>query len=228
MYDKKKPRMIFQDRDLQMLKFIGEMKFAGIRALKLLFFSNSSCASRCRIRISLLSRWNCISSVASAHSKEKYYYLKRQGRRLLDEHGLLYEEFRETKTFCLNVLKHTTLISDIRSQMESQGKIKFWVSEKELRESYMSQLASEEVYIPDGFFMDSQGKSFIFELELTQKSKKRIENRIDNMIETMSLFSKKYDSCKALIICKTQSTMNHYKRSPYSRDFEIKLLDEVL
>ena len=222
------PNLVFQERDLQILKFIGEMKFVGLKALKPLFFQRNINFSRCRARLSLMSRWNYIGAVASTQNREKYYYLKKFGRKVLDEQGFLYEEFSEIKMFCLGVLTHTVLIAEIRAKMESRHEVSFWISEKQLKESYMSHLNSSEAYIPDGFFIDSKGQSFIFEFENTQKSRKRIEGRIDDMMETMGIFSQEHGPCKALIVCKTQSVANHYENSPYSRDFEIKLLDEIL
>jgi hypothetical protein len=92
--------------------------------------------------------------------------------------------------------------------LKSETKYKKWFSERELlRELSGDDLDDYRTHTPDGIYIDNDGKKCSVEYELSRKSKKRLEEKIN---DHKGLLDKKIID-KSVFISKERSVLNALK-----------------
>lgn len=179
------------ERDLDMLEFLLEMKFATIEDIHSQFFKvtkigqESSCLRFARERVANLVRSEMVRVIKDVchralyvATQKGYLYLrnsrtdKNYSRPLLSVDGRTYD--------------HDQKIIQLRTVFENNGLSKSWTSERQLSEieEYRKYLPTE--FRPDAIYETLEGKKVAFELEIARKSKERYQQKVKRYIHIMT------------------------------------------
>ncbi|MBI5180101.1 MAG: hypothetical protein HZA05_01700 [Nitrospirae bacterium] len=154
----KTKKIILQDRDHEMLRYVLEQKFMS-REQVTRWFYKSFIQSQKRLRELILSGY--LKKEPVALSSKDHFLITGLGLRVLAERGV--NGIRPASSIDIRFYFHDRIVTDLRLLFESIGLARDWKSEKILR----SELSSLKV--PDGVFLSPADKKIAFELELTPK-----------------------------------------------------------
>ena len=175
-------------RELDLLEFVLDQKFAGIDALYQRFFTSDSSKSTryAAERIQLLRRHGFLRA-ENVYTQPKLFYVAsplakdvlqslRPGRRQLDP-----IESIDARTF-----EHDSRVTLCRAHREGADIAREWVSERRLKAEWagaLGKLARE--YCPDGVYTNRRGEKVAFELELSPKTRERHAKKISRFLDVM-------------------------------------------
>lgn len=178
-------------RDLDILEFVLEMKFATIQDIHAKFFrftrsgQESSSLRWARERIANLINTKMIEPLKEVCHKTLY---------VLTQRGYLYlRNSRTQKNFCRPLLDvdsrtydHDQRVIQLRIALESSGVAKEWISERQLTEIEEVRKYLPTEFRPDAIYINSQGQKVAFELEIARKSKERYQQKVKRYIQVMT------------------------------------------
>ncbi len=176
-------------REIELLEFILDQKFASLDALYVRFYhAESSKSSRYAYhRLQLLS---------------KHGFLR--AKRVYTEPGSVYlatplahstvQSLRADRTVSwpseeidLRTFEHDKRVTLCRVQREKNRELKDWLSERRLKQEWSTangyRLARE--YMPDAIFTNRAGGRVAFELELAPKTRERYAKKVSRFMEVM-------------------------------------------
>lgn len=180
----------FTNRDLDILEFILEMKFATIQDIHSKFFKvtrsgQESCSLRwARERLAVLVKTKMLEPLKEVCHKTLY---------VLTQKGYFYlRNSRNTKIFCRplydvdgRTFDHDWRVIQLRIAFEAKGIAKDWVSERQLSDTeQLAKILSSE-FRPDGIYTSESGEKVAFELEIARKSKERYRQKVKKYIQIM-------------------------------------------
>ncbi len=188
-------------RDLEILKFVLEMKFSIIPDIQMKFFccgqngQSSKSLIWTKQRIQKLVAVDFLKFEHQASIKNPivatpkgYFFLKNS----LSKSELCRPLFSiDNRTF-----EHDLQVSKLRIQMECTEKASDWISERQLCDNseYSNYFSNE--YRPDGIYTSETGQKVAFELEIARKSKSRYQQKIRRYIDLLlnqNMKSKPFD-----------------------------------
>lgn len=200
------------ERDLNIIRFVIDMKFASIENIHLMFFyetkigdtSNSLIWTKQRIRklvnFGFLKYDNHISKTKTIIATTKgYLYLKNSHT---DSPVIRPSSFLDSRTY-----NHDLKVNNFRCELEKFKLISFWTSERQISESSFYQNIFSKEFRPDGIYTDRNGIKVAFELEISRKSKPRYKLKIKKYIDLIlknqnnfSVFDKVHYVCENPIV----------------------------
>lgn len=176
------------DRDLKIVQFVIEMKFASIENIHLMYFyetkiGETSCSliwTKQRIRklinFGFLKYEDHLSTTKAVVATSKgYLYLKnsRTDDTIIRPAGSV-----DPRTF-----EHDLKVNNFRCELEKTKLISSWISERQLSENpYYQKMFSKE-FRPDGIYTCLNNQKIAFELEISRKSKLRYRQKIKKYID---------------------------------------------
>jgi hypothetical protein len=180
--------LILTERDLEIIKFICEMKFASIDEIYFKFFktlkngSESKSKWWARERLTDLVKSNYLTKLYSFSDRKAYY--------LGSVKGYLKTSKRYPPDFLVKPLmkidhstfEHDKLVLQIRLHYETNKKIADWISDRKLQFTQGVHSLLGEGNTPDGIYTTSENEKIAFELELSVKAKLRYEQKIRKYI----------------------------------------------
>lgn len=226
----------FVERDLDILEFTLQMKFADLELLHEKFFSvtnhgqASSSVTWARQRIQNLLKSGLLEKVDLVFrrplltvTQKGYFYL--QNCRPLDDRPRPLLSV-DGKTF-----EHDRLVSRVRIALEKSREATSWTSERALFESETVSKILTADYRPDGIYTDAMGRRVAFELELSRKSKERYSQKIRRYIQLMTGSEKNFRPFSAVhyLVQKPQVfEILKTETQIYHTHFKIQMLSEVI
>lgn len=171
--------VILTERDLEIFQFVCEMKFARTEDIYQKFFKNLESGN-----IAASDLW----------TRKRLFQLEKGGflksRKLPGEKSTFYtatnKAFMALKNICPEKALCTPLLSiDYRTYghdlqvlkyrllLEENNKITNWVSDRMMKQNQEFDKDFGASDVPDGLFLDSDGRKFAFELEISRKSKSK-------------------------------------------------------
>ena len=181
----------FTNRDLDILEFILEMKFATIQEIHCKFFKVTRSGQEsyslrwARERLAALVKTKMLEPLKEVCHKTLY---------VLTQKGYFYlRNSRNTKTFCRplydvdgRTFDHDWRVIQLRIAFEAKGIAKEWVSERQLSDTdQLAKILSSE-FRPDGIYTNESGQKVAFELEIARKSKERYRQKVKKYIQVMT------------------------------------------
>lgn len=201
------------NRELDILEYILEMKFATIEDIHAKFFKitksgeESSCLRWARERVAILMKSEFLQAEKEVCHKtlyivtpKGYFYLrnsrtdKNYSRPLLSVDSRTYD--------------HDQKVIQIRESLEKLGLIKEWTSERQLSEieEFRKYLPTE--FRPDGIYTTPENKKVAFELEIARKSKDRYQQKIKRYIQLMTENQSSVIFGEVHFVCEKESVLN--------------------
>lgn len=179
------------DRDLEIIEFICEMKFASLEDVFEKFFKNNLDGSSAkndlwaRKRLLQLEQSKFLTSHKLHQEKTPYYTATLKGYYALTN-------LNPEKLICKPVggldvrnYAHDKLVLKCRLALETQKKIKSWTSDRKLKTFSDLSGGLSANHIPDGIFESSAGEKIAFELEIARKAKSRYQDKVSKYVSHM-------------------------------------------
>lgn len=184
----KKERLRVTPRDLEIIKYVIDMKFALIENIHSMFFQET--------------RFGNVSG--------SLIWTKQRVRKLIEEDFLRYEDIfakakpvvatqkgflylknswpsdtinRPATSIDLRTFNHDLKVNNFRCYLHKSQNISSWISEKQIAEANEYKNLFTNEYRPDGIYIDLDGKRNAFELEISRKSKDRYKLKIRKYIQ---------------------------------------------
>lgn len=176
-------------REIELLEFVLDQKFANLEALYLRFYQGEkSKSSRYAYqRLHLLQQHGFLTP-QRVFTEGCYYYLASglahaivQGQRPQRIVSAPTEQI-DFRTF-----EHDRRVMLARATREKKGEVTNWLSERRLKQEWATEsgyrLARE--YMPDAIFTNRVGSRVAFELELAAKTRERLAKKVSRFLEVM-------------------------------------------
>jgi hypothetical protein len=232
----KEKSLKLQPRDLEILGFILEMKFATLENIHAKFFSttrfgqSSTSTDYARQRIAILISEGLLD-IKTSYDNTGLYLTTRKGYYTL-------KNFKQTEELCrpitdidIRTLAHDQRVTQTRIALENSGLANNWISERRLSETEEVKKYLSSEFRPDAIYMNSTGEKVAFELEIARKSKERYRQKIKRYIEVMTtgeatqrIFNKVHYVCEKENILE----LIKYETQLYQSLFQFSLESEIL
>lgn len=232
--EKTKSQMILTNRDLEIIKFILEMKYSSVediyqRFFKINFLGLESLTNRAAYRrLQLLEENGYLTSSRNFIVNEKIYLATPKSYYLLlnTSTSELFISY-PLKKIDHRTFDHDHMLVEIRHKLESLEKVNCWKSDRYLKSTNeFSDLNSLNI-VPDAIYADADDQKFALELELTLKSKERYRAKIKSVVEYLRKIEPKPKAFqKVRFLCKTKAILESITNESrlYSKYFQIELL----
>lgn len=176
-------------REIELLEFVLDQKFASREALYLRFYQGKDSKSpRYAVeRLQLLSKYGFLRP-QRVYTEATTYYLALP----LTQHTI--QSLRPDRTISepseiidLRTFEHDKRVTMCRVYREKKGEIRDWISERRLKQEWTAangyRLSRE--YMPDAVFTNRTGGRVAFELELAPKTRERYAKKVSRFLEVM-------------------------------------------
>ena len=174
--------MILTKRDLEVVRFVLNMKFATIDDIHRKFFRNkqdgtvSESLWYARERLRDLVAEGFLSTERYRFENKCYYVGTKYGYKAVL--GLMITDDMTAKPIHridVRTFDHDRKVMQVRLFLEEHEKVTKWQSDRQLKMLYTDHysLRGNRDSAPDGLYYDAEGRLIAFEYEIAQKSKKR-------------------------------------------------------
>lgn len=194
-------------RDLEILEFILEMKFAGIEDVYQRFFSvtlkgdvalSNEWAMK---RLKELEKAGLLNGLHSFSEKKKFYLVTIKGYQALRNKKSDFEDLKPSLKIDHRTFDHDKYVLEARIALENRLAASSWISDKRLRKN--KELAGGLVNsnVPDGVYINEKGERVAFEFELSRKSNADYLNKIKKYVEIMRSETERKVFDKVVYVC---------------------------
>lgn len=202
------PRVRMVHRDFLVLKFINEMKFAGVREIHQMFFRNKTDGSTsdslawAEERLRQLERVNFLDSKRFFVDEPRAYFLTRFGYSMLVNNVVCQEEVPAfLSSIDIRQYQHDATLCRLRAYLESGNRLIGWTSERCLRIGQKMTRLRFVYNTPDALVQLHGEEPIALELELTRKTRKRLNDRIYFYGNSTSRFQNNLKFKRVLVLC---------------------------
>lgn len=174
-------------RDLDIIRFCLEMRFATIAQLHQRFFnkSHSGDESKCdrwtQERLYKLRQCNYLNLQKNFLTGENLILPSLKGYQLIKKHFYFEDLPKPIGYIDFRQFEHDKLLIDCRSQLENTKQIKRWISERCLQSRSEVTTSFRDDSVADALCITNNDESFYFELELSLKTKERYKRKLNDM-----------------------------------------------
>lgn len=182
---------IIMDRDVDIIKYVYEMKFcAGIDVYEMFFRGDGGKSSRyALIRMKKLADEGFLVVFKNKLYRSSFYYISEKGLNLIrDRFRDHFFPKRAPTKMDTRYFEHDCYVTKCRSALKKEGLASEWISERvlihdiftkngEYQSKYMLQNLKNSS-IPDGLFKTRKGERCAFELEFTLKSTRELRQKL--------------------------------------------------
>lgn len=196
MLDLEKIGFRITDREIDLLKFLLEMKFAHIEHLYKIFYwnENSKGDSYARERLRLLMKSGFVKSKIVSLGDPHLYFATPAAVRMISKKNLEWNPIPPMRGIDYRVLDHDLMVLESRAAFEVKGISQDWISDRRLYYDLFGKgggFLNENIpmedripfpqrdLVPDGIFRSRKtGHRVAFELENTRKSQQRYQQKL--------------------------------------------------
>ena len=182
--------IVLTDRDLKIIKFILEMKFANVNDIYIRFFKAKHIGIECLTtrsayrRLQLIEENGYLVSCKNHLSGEKLYFPSPKGYYLILNSGIEHGSISyPIKRIDYRTFDHDHMLIQIRANIEKSENATLWKSDRYLKSNNEFNELSSLNIVPDGIYTNMQNEKIALELELTLKSKERYRTKVKTIVE---------------------------------------------
>jgi hypothetical protein len=173
------------ERDLEILGFLLDQKFASLEQVYFRYFDIRKSASDAlpkglfvtRQRLQILKRAGLIQAQRVFSESRSLYLLTSSGYQVFQSKKPHDAYAKPMLTVDFRNYEHDTKVNDCRIALERTGRVMKWISERRVRmQGFESQFAFQDLpkeIVPDGIFVSSKGERIAFEIEASHREKRR-------------------------------------------------------
>ena len=235
--NKDKEILILNGRDLDVLYFVFQMRFAtSVQIMKACFSQTKDGNIRTSdkyIKARLLQLVE--NKLLSTHlppigGSQKYLYsVTRKTLSILDGKGLpiLVSSVPRYRT---QDFEHDFHVIDCRLALEKSKRATDWIPEFQIRGRFNAFENLAAKYIPDGLFINKLGELTAFEMEISRKSKERYEDKIQKYVSLVrSHFNEEIKFKRVLFVVKNKDVFKILSDMTriYADIFRVESFDSV-
>ena len=186
------------ERDLELLGFLLDQKFASLEQVYFRFFDVRAKVTDelpqnlfvTRQRLQVLRRAGLVSTEKVFSESKSLYLLTTLGFQIFRARRPHDAFASPTKDVDFRNYDHDTKVNDCRIAIERTGKVMKWLPERRLRaQGFESEFSWSELpkeLVPDGIFISKKnGDRIAFEIETTPRKKSRYEEKRDGFLSVM-------------------------------------------
>jgi hypothetical protein len=183
--------VMLTSRDLEVISFIHEMKFATIEDVHFKFFrklkdgTESKSMWWARERLTLLQKHNFLGRVYSFNERKAYFLGTKKGFMALVKKCPSKWPVRPLEKIDFKTFDHDKLVMELRLKLEASGEACSWISDRQLFQFPELCLNLGEGNQPDAIYENAKGEKVAFELEIARKTKKRYLDKIRTYVFLM-------------------------------------------
>ena len=227
------------ERDLEVIKYVYDMKFSSSFDVYKMYFEGEGKTSRyCFVRLKKLVDTGFLKLFKNNLYRSGFYFVSEKGLNLLRDsyRDHLFPKKAPT-SIDMRFFEHDKNVAVCRSYLEKKGLAKNWVSERvithdvitkggEYRSKYMLQNLQKS-QIPDGLFETRKGEICAFELEFTLKSARELKKKLTNLNNESRSSSGLFK--RVLLVAGGKRIKNSLEsiKSELGADFKIMELEEM-
>lgn len=234
---KKSRAVVLTDRDLLIIEYILDMKFASIQNIFEKFFKvtfSGDLAKSNEWTVRRLQQLVSAGYLLKTHSfteRENYYLATLKGFRAVKDSKPELEILRPSLTIDHNTFTHDKLVLEARIALENHRAANSWMSDKKLRSA--SDLAGglKGTNVPDGIYLNASGTRIALEMELNFKTKAIYKEKIRRYVMMMRSSDPKVNVFdKVVYLCSKETIFNYLSAETriYTDLFEIHNLSDFL
>lgn len=202
-----------QKRDLEILRFCLEMKFADVESLNQVFFdAESQDMFGARKRLQKLEAVGLLRSVSLLSGTAKKFYLTTpKGHRELLKVATSVVIPNPVSKLSVVTFEHDLGVLKSRLELQRQGRASNWRSERLLKsqvEAATGRLKRD--FMPDAIFTSKHGKVCAFEYENKPKSEKQLREKVFRLNALMTEKDPVFEAC--LFIASTENLKSKIKK----------------
>lgn len=202
-----------QKRDLEILRFCLEMKFADVESLNQVFFdAKSQDMFGARKRLQKLEAVGLLRSVSLLSGTAKKFYLTTpKGHRELLKVATSVVIPNPVSKISVVTFEHDLGVLKSRLELQRQGRASNWRSERLLKsqvEAATGRLKRD--FMPDAIFTSKHGKVCAFEYENKPKSEKQLREKVFRLNALMTEKDPVFEAC--LFIASTENLKSKIKK----------------
>lgn len=172
------------ERDLDLFRFVLEMKFASLEDLHRKFFrrlpngEESHSLGWAQERLGQLKKAGYLSAQFSFSESARLYTATMQAYRAVEANDPSGEWVKPVGGFDLRLFDHDRFVIQSRLELEEKAGATDWISDRRLRQGCGIIFGLSAESVPDGIYTLPSGARVAFELEATQKAKNRYREKI--------------------------------------------------
>ncbi len=199
--------VILSDRDLTILEFLLDMKFASLKDIFERFFAFTLTGEPARSnewairRLQQLEKAKFVKSAHSFSERRRYYIATVKAYRAVSDRKPIDFVSKPLQTIDLKTFLHDKMVLESRIILENQRAATCWISDRKLRSSTELAGGLSKKYIPDGIYTEDNIKTAI-EIEISVKSKVRYQDKIKKYVQHMRAADVKHKTFdRVLFVC---------------------------
>lgn len=194
----KSPGFRLTERDVELLGFLLDQKFASLEQIYFRFFDVRLKVTDelpqnlfvTRQRLQVLRRAGLVSTEKVFSESKSLYLLTTLGFKIFRARRPHDAFASPAKDVDFRNYDHDTKVNDCRIAIERTGKVMKWLPERRLRaQGFESEFSWSELpkeLVPDGIFISKKnGDRIAFEIETTPRKKSRYEEKRDGFLSVM-------------------------------------------
>lgn len=229
--------VILTPRDLEVIEFIIDMKFASVEDIFEKFFKVTLSSAEAksdhwaRKRLLQLEQGRFLRAQKVQTEKFTYYTATFKGYYALSN---VYPEKAFVKPiggFDSRTFAHDKLVLKCRLDLERRLGATSWISDRKLRASAELSGGLSSAHVPDAIYATAEGKRVAFELEIARKAKSRYADKIKKYVQVLrSLDSTKKKFDLVQIICTQDAVFDLLVKETkiYGGLFQIKTMNQFI
>lgn len=184
--------MYLTKRDVEILKFILDMKFVCVPQVHQMFFKNkigggeSKSHWYARERLRELVKCNFLKVVRYRMDGKNYYLGTRKCYEYLNENYADVNVAMPVSDIDIRTFEHDAKVCNARIFLETTSVVHGWKSERFLKKkAFYENGKLARVIAPDGIYTDDSGRQVAFEYEISKKSEGRYREKIEKYVRIM-------------------------------------------
>lgn len=201
-------------RDLAIISYVSEMKFASLQDLHFRFFktlkngNESNSMWWARERLGALEKSGFIDRKYAFDERVSYYLGTNKGYKILQMKRPEGHAVRPVDKINHNTFNHDKLVIEIRNKMEAMDEVKQWFSDRML--FCFPELNShvDKWNQPDGIYINQAGEGIALEVEISRKTNEHYREKIKKYINIIRKQDSPTGSIKSILYV-TANTSTH-------------------
>lgn len=204
-------------KDLEVMKFLMEMKFSSVQELHFKFFrklrngKESHSLWWAKERLQTLWKNNYLKKEFCRFGKEIYFLPTKKAQLLISRKYPEIENLRASEKIDPKFFDHDKTIVKLRLEIEEAEKVKKWISDKELHVNIGLFQGLEKTNIPDGIFIKEDGAKVAIEVEIARKCRTRYLEKINKFVQIMRSGNGEAPFHKVIYFCAKESVYRTLK-----------------
>ena len=183
--------VVLSERDLEVIEFIIDMKFASVEDIFEKFFKVTLSSQEAksdlwaRKRLLQLEQGKFLNANKVATEKISYYTATFKAFYALSNVHPEKAFVKPIGGFDMRTFVHDKLVLKCRLDLEKRFNVTSWISDRKLKSSAELSGGLSSIHIPDAIYTFPSGKRVAFELEIARKAKSRYVDKIRKYVQVM-------------------------------------------